>query len=288
LVNHLKSKGSSCSDIGDPDLGDGQGNCNLTRTDAARALVDWIETKPTGSPDPDYLITGDLNAYAMEDPIVVLESGGYTDLLESFVGPNAYSYVFFGQAGYLDHALANASLTSQVTGATPWHINADEPNALNYNDYNQPALYNPDPYRASDHDPVLVGFDLNRPPDCSAAAPSVDKLWPANHKLVDVDVLGVIDPEGDAFEITIDGIYQDEPVNGTDDGDTAPDGTGVGTPTAQVRAERDGEGNGRVYHIYFTAFNEQGSCSAELLISAPLSVKSIAVDDGPVHDSTQQ
>ena len=39
---------------------------------------------------------------------------------------------------------------------TVWHINADEPSALDYNNYNQPLLYNPDPYRASDHDPVVV------------------------------------------------------------------------------------------------------------------------------------
>jgi predicted extracellular nuclease len=68
-VNHLKSKGSSCGDVGDPDAGDGQGNCNGTRTQAAKALVDWLAGDPTSSGDPDFLILGDLNAYAMEDPI---------------------------------------------------------------------------------------------------------------------------------------------------------------------------------------------------------------------------
>lgn len=65
MVNHLKSKGSACDDVGDPDLGDGQGNCNGTRTMAAEALVDWLATDPTGSNDPDILILGDMNAYAM-------------------------------------------------------------------------------------------------------------------------------------------------------------------------------------------------------------------------------
>jgi uncharacterized protein len=69
VVNHLKSKGSDCNDVGDPDMGDGQGNCNGTRTLAAEALVDWLATDPTGSGDPDFLIIGDLNSYAMEDPI---------------------------------------------------------------------------------------------------------------------------------------------------------------------------------------------------------------------------
>ena len=95
----------------DPDTGDGQGNCNLTRTDAALALANWLANDPTGSGDPDYLIIGDLNAYAMEDPIAALKDAGYTDLIQTFLGADAYSYVYYGQAGYLDHALANASLT---------------------------------------------------------------------------------------------------------------------------------------------------------------------------------
>lgn len=141
-------------------MGDGQGNCNLTRTNAANALVNWLATDPTGSGDPDFLIIGDLNAYAMEDPIDAIKAGGYTNLIEAFIGLDAYSYVYDGQAGYLDHALANADLTPQVTDVVEWHINADEPAALDYNDYNQPDLYNPDPYRASDHDPVLIGLEL--------------------------------------------------------------------------------------------------------------------------------
>ena len=68
VVNHFKSKGSACSDVGDPDTGDGQGNCNLTRTTAATALANWLASDPTGSGDPDFLLLGDFNAYAMEDP----------------------------------------------------------------------------------------------------------------------------------------------------------------------------------------------------------------------------
>ena len=154
--------------LGDPDTGDGQGNCNLTRTAAAEAMLAWLETDPTGVNDADYLIIGDLNAYAMEDPITALKDGGYTDLVNSYVGAEAYSYIYYGQAGYLDHALASPSLLSQVTGATIWHINADEPKVLDYNtefktDGQIDSLYNVDPYRASDHDPVIVGLDLASP-----------------------------------------------------------------------------------------------------------------------------
>lgn len=165
VVNHFKSKGSSCADVGDADTGDGQGNCNLTRLRAARALADWLDEDPTGARDPDVLILGDLNAYAKEDPITWLRGAGYTDLLERFAGDGAYSYVFEGQSGYLDHALASPGLLSQVRGATAWHINADEPRVLDYNlefksDRQHSLLYSAEPYRASDHDPLVIGIDL--------------------------------------------------------------------------------------------------------------------------------
>jgi hypothetical protein len=163
-VNHLKSKGSSCDDIGDPDTGDGAGNCNLTRTAAAEALVNWLASDPTGSGDADFLIIGDLNSYDKEDPIDAILAAGYTDLLHQFLGEYAYSYLFDGQFGYLDHALANQELLAQVTGVTAWHINADEPDILDYDmtfkKDAQDALYEPNAYRSSDHDPVIVGLLL--------------------------------------------------------------------------------------------------------------------------------
>ena len=79
VVNHLKSKGSDCDAVSDPDTGDGQGNCNITRTKAAAALVQWLAGDPTGAGDPDVLVIGDMNSYAMEDPITTIASAGYTD-----------------------------------------------------------------------------------------------------------------------------------------------------------------------------------------------------------------
>lgn len=179
VVNHLKSKGSDCNDVGDPDAGDGQGNCNRTREAAAEALVDWLATDPTGSGDPDFLVVGDLNSYAMEDPVTAIKAGAddtaatgddYTNLIAEFQGSHAYSYTFDGQAGYLDHALASATLVDQVTGAADWHINSDEPDVLDYDTSFKPAaqeaLYEPNAFRTSDHDPVVIGLDL-------AAAPSM-------------------------------------------------------------------------------------------------------------------
>ena len=175
-MNHLKSKGSGCG-ANDDDTTTGQGNCNLTRTLAAQELAAWLETDPTESGDGDVLIIGDLNSYAKEDPIAALEEAGYTDLVNAFGGEEAYGYVFDGQLGYLDHALATASAAAQVAGVAEWHINADEIPLFDYNDDARTAdeaafeeesdvlpLYEPDAFRTSDHDPILIGLDLAAPP----------------------------------------------------------------------------------------------------------------------------
>lgn len=165
-VNHLKSKGSACTDVGDPDAGDGQGNCNITRRNAAQALAVYLANNPTGVGSGYNLIIGDLNAYAMEDPITVIKNADYTDLVRFFGGLDAYGYQFDGQWGYLDHALASNALFPFVTGAAEWHINADEPIILDYNMEFKSAgqivsLYDNSPFRSSDHDPVIVGLNLS-------------------------------------------------------------------------------------------------------------------------------
>lgn len=189
VVNHLKSKGSDCNDVGDPIDPDGQGNCNGVRTDAAEAMVDWLATGPTGVDPGRELIIGDLNAYDKEDPIQVLTAAGYTDLLLSEQGEDAYSYVFDGQLGYLDYALAGTDLVAQVTGAAAWAINADEPSLIDYDmTFKQPAqdeLFAPDAYRSSDHDPVIVGFDFIAPELSVEADPSL--VFPPNNKWLAVD-----------------------------------------------------------------------------------------------------
>jgi len=163
VVNHLKSKGSPCDDVGDPNRGDGQGNCNATRTRAAEALADWVAVDPTGSGDADYLVIGDLNAYVLEDPLAVLTNAGLTYLAPGFGNVDAYSFAFDGQFGALDHALSSPSLTSQVVGVAEWHINADEAPLRDYNlEFDRdPDLFDPNsPYRTSDHDPLIIGLDL--------------------------------------------------------------------------------------------------------------------------------
>jgi len=120
---------------------------------------------------------------------------------------------------------------------------------------------------------------------CSVS-PSV--LWPPNHKMVPVTIVGVTDPDGDPFSIQITAIAQDEPTNGLGDGNACPDGQGINTAIAQLRAERSGTGNGRVYTITFTATDSKGASSmGSVTVAVPHDMNSTAVDDGAKFDSTK-
>jgi predicted extracellular nuclease len=278
-VNHLKSKGSPCDDVSDPDTGDGSGNCNLTRTAAAEALVDWLATDPTGSGSDHFLIVGDLNSYDKEDPIDALATGGYVDLVHSFLGEDAYSYLFDGRIGYLDYALANAALNDRVTGTTVWHINADEPDLINYDtSFKRPAqdaIYAPDAYRSSDHDPVIVGLDLCEatPPQFDTLTVTPDVLWPANHKYVDVSATVVVSDNFDPSPtVTLVSVTSNEPDNGEDDGNTVDDIVIVGDYEFELRAERSGVGTGRTYTITYEATDScDNSTTGSAIVSVPLS-----------------
>ncbi|HEF5152125.1 endonuclease/exonuclease/phosphatase [Burkholderia multivorans] len=165
VVNHLKSKNCPDATSDDLDQGDGQGCWNPTRTRAAAKLADWLAGTPTGVAGQGVLLIGDFNSYTYEDPIRLLESRGYRNLVSRWIGGNAYSYVYNGEAGYLDHALASLPLASHVKAVHEWHINADEPVALQYtlaykSAEQQQTYYAPDAYRSSDHDPVLIDIAL--------------------------------------------------------------------------------------------------------------------------------
>ena len=161
-VNHFRSKGcSSSGGVENEDKLDGQGCYNLRRVQAAEALSAWLATHPTGVVDEDVLIIGDLNAYNREDPVTSLQTAGFVNLAPDRLGNTAYSYAYGGEIGSLDHILASASLNSKVVAVSEWHINADEPSILDYNTEYKTAdkltsLYSDGPFRASDHDPVIV------------------------------------------------------------------------------------------------------------------------------------
>ena len=133
----------------------------------------------------------------------------------------------------------------------------------------------------------VYSCEANANPICAGAIASETRLWPANHKFKSINILGVKDFEGDPITITIDSIFQDEAVNAKRSGHTAPDGQGVGTSTAQVRAERVSNSNGRVYYINFTAEDFYGgTCTGQVQVGVPKNAKGHPVGNGPNYDST--
>ena len=154
IVNHFKSKGSGVDD------GTGQGNANPDRVAQAKELVKFADQVQKAYDTRRVFLSGDFNSYTQEDPMQVLHQAGYTDL-GSAKAPGEATYLFGGTVGSLDHVLANGQALPMVTGAHVWNINSVEPVALEYSrfNYNATDFYNQSPYRASDHDPLVVGLD---------------------------------------------------------------------------------------------------------------------------------
>ena len=134
---------------------------------------------------------------------------------------------------------------------------------------------------------LVYVVNLGDPPNCTGARASAAELWPPDHKLIPVTIENVA-TGGLATDITITEVRQDEPADGLGDGDTPCDAVLGDEPGAVLlRAERAGKGNGRVYHLFFTAINALGSCSGEVTVNVPLDFKPgrPCVDDGPIYPS---
>lgn len=166
-VNHLKSKGSRCGEVNEGS--DGQASCNIMRTRAAEGLSQFLATNPTGIKTKEIMILGDLNAYSKEDPMQTFYSHGFANLKYTDKATEAqpYSYSFSGFLGSLDHALASESLLEHVVSVDAWHINSVEDSLMDYQTEENGQNYDsidhyaePDAYRSSDHDPIVVSLDM--------------------------------------------------------------------------------------------------------------------------------
>jgi len=154
-TNHFKSKGSGADD------GTGQGNSNPDRVAQADALVEFVDGISTETGIDSVFLAGDFNAYTAEDPIVVLTDAGYIDL-NTELNDSEPTYNYDGLDGSLDHVLANEAALELVSGVDVWQINGQEQVGFEYSRYNYNAtiLYDESVYRASDHNPIIVGLDL--------------------------------------------------------------------------------------------------------------------------------
>jgi hypothetical protein len=115
---------------------------------------------------------------------------------------------------------------------------------------------------------------------------SPNTLTDANHQLAAISIIGVHDPDGDAVDITVTGITQDESLHCEGDGGLCPDADGLGGPVAVVRAERDPAGDGRVYQITFRADDGRGGmCNGTVEVCVPVGAGGSCVDEGPLVDA---
>ncbi|MGR4069334.1 ExeM/NucH family extracellular endonuclease [Billgrantia sp. C5P2] len=158
VTAHFKSK-SGCPPRGDTDRG--QGCWNQRRVEQAQAMNGFLDRLAAAEGHERLLLIGDLNAYGAEDPIRTLTHAGLVNLIARELPPERrYSYVFRGESGYLDHALASPELAAAVAEVRPWPINADEPAFLGYDGPDNAAPhFRPDPFRSSDHDPIVVDLE---------------------------------------------------------------------------------------------------------------------------------
>jgi Putative Ig domain./REJ domain. len=131
---------------------------------------------------------------------------------------------------------------------------------------------------------TVTVINSHTPPDASHARADVSVLWPPDHKMAQVHIIGVVNPNNDP--ITIDHVTQDEPTNGLGDGDTPIDAI-ISGDSVTLRAERSGKGDGRVYRICFTVHDPEQDASGCVNVMVPKSKKTdVAIDSGQTYDST--
>lgn len=154
-LNHFKSKTGKNATGDNADNGDGQGLFNGDRVREATAVIDAIKSYTSACNDNDVLVMGDLNAYSQENPLHIFYNNGFSNILKK-QNDSAYSYVYQGVSGCIDHAVANASMANQIVRAEVFHINADEPKMFEY----KQNTSQDNMYRSSDHDIVVVALNL--------------------------------------------------------------------------------------------------------------------------------
>lgn len=179
--NHFKSKGSKLSGSDNDNPGKTQGpaydvgNNNGERTRQAQDLVDVVTTK-ADAVKPDFtLLVGDFNSYSGEDPIQILKQSGYADLMNTAEHPTKrsmtdwaeYTYSYGGMLGSLDHIMVSKAGMDFYKGHDIWTANAYESQARQYSNFMATGTnyYNPNVFRASDHNSAIVGFDLEKKVD---------------------------------------------------------------------------------------------------------------------------
>jgi PKD repeat protein len=132
--------------------------------------------------------------------------------------------------------------------------------------------------------------DTTAPTITTSGEPVV--LWPPNHKYNtvsisewDISVTDICDPDVNMDDIVITSVSSDEPEDAPDEGDgnTLEDIVIKSPQTVDLRAERQGDGNGRVYTINYKVMDASGNTatgSSQVWVPHDQGKKDAVVDDG--------
>ena len=268
----------------------------------AQSIAQIVQDLQTANPNVHLVVTGDFNAYQFTDGYVdpVGQITGSFDPSENvlsgddLVNPDLtnqvlnlpagdqYSYSYQGSAQVLDHSLTSSALNQAVTGFAYGRGDADA--AVNY-------LYDDStPLRSSDHDGLVLFIDAT-PPQITFENP--EQMWPPNHKYKTFNVADIVTSATDnGASLPLQGVYiakvtsdEEEDVKGGGDGSTTDDIVIQDYQTVDLRAEREGNGNGRVYSIHVAIQDNAGNIgTAVIKVGVPKNVKSTAVEDDPVYE----
>lgn len=150
IVAHFKSKSGDT-----PLSGEVQPPVEVSeaqRVAQAQVVNDYVDSLLADDPQAKIMVVGDFNDFEFSDPLLALAGDALTNLTDLMPEEDRYSYQYNGNSQTLDHILvSDALLAGAVADAV--HVNADFP----ADD------------AASDHDPIVAGFDFD-------AAGSVGKV----------------------------------------------------------------------------------------------------------------
>jgi uncharacterized protein len=115
-----------------------------------------------------------------------------------------------------------------------------------------------------------VTVNDTEPPTVTGVSANPAVLWPPNHRLVPVTINYTTLDNCGPVTCTLS-VASNEPINSTDDGDTAPDWIIEDAHHVMLRAERSGIGTGRTYTITITCTDGAGNPSVKtVVVTVPL------------------
>jgi predicted extracellular nuclease len=242
VANHFNSKGGD-----QPIFGRYQPpvfSSEIQRMEQAQVVKDFVLSLTAADPQANVVVMGDLNDFQFSKPLIRLKSAGLGDLIETLPVAEQYTYVYEGNSEVLDHIMVGNSTLSRPFFYDVVHVNSEFVN------------------QASDHEPQVALLCVDKTAPTAKVTLDKTELWPANHKYVavrsNVTVTDLGDPNP-AWKLV--SVTSNEPDNGLGDGDTPDDIVVVNGTTFQLRAERSGTGEGRVYTVTYRATDGCGNSS---------------------------